>query len=43
MNAAGVPAWLQFGEIGWWYFSDYNAATNPDGGMAYAAPGRYLS
>ena len=35
MDAAGVPVWLQIGEIGWWYFSNYNAATNADGGMAY--------
>ena len=30
---AGVPVYLQVGEIGWWYFSDYDAATNADGGM----------
>ena len=35
MNAAGVPVYLQAGEIGWWYFSNYDAATNADGGMAY--------
>ena len=35
MNAAAVPVWLQIGEIGHWYFSNYNAATNADGGMAY--------
>ena len=28
-----MPVYLQVGEIGWWYFSDYDAATNADGGM----------
>ena len=35
MNAAGLPVWLQFGEIGHRYFSNYSAATNTDGGMPY--------
>ena len=35
MNAAGLTPWLQFGEFLWWFFSNYNGATNPDGGMAF--------
>ncbi len=35
MSAAGLTVWLQFGEFGWWFFSNYNASTNPGGGMAY--------
>ncbi|MGE5570121.1 MAG: hypothetical protein ACM3S5_13885 [Rhodospirillales bacterium] len=35
MVAAGLTPWLQFGEFCWWYFSDFDAATNPGGGMAF--------
>lgn len=35
MENAGLVAWVQRGEVLWWFFSNYNAATNPAGGMSY--------
>jgi len=35
MSEGGLTPWLQFGEFLWWFFTDYNAATNPAGGMSY--------
>ena len=35
MSGAGLTPWLQFGEFLWWFFTDYNAASNTAGGMAY--------
>ena len=35
MAAAGLPVILQFGEFLCWFFSNYNASSNPDGGMAF--------
>ncbi|MBM3774822.1 MAG: hypothetical protein FJW37_06605 [Acidobacteria bacterium] len=35
MSAAGLVPWLQFGEFLWWFFSNYDAASNPNGGMAF--------
>jgi hypothetical protein len=34
-NAAGLTPNVQFGEYLWWYFTNYSATTNPNGGMAY--------
>ena len=34
-NAAGFAPNIQFGEYVWWYFTNYNAVTNPAGGMAH--------
>lgn len=34
-NAAGLVPSLQLGEFLWWFFSNYNASTNPAGGMAF--------
>lgn len=33
--AAGLVPHLQFGEFLWWFFTNYNATTNPSGGMAF--------
>jgi hypothetical protein len=33
--AAGLTPELQFGEYLWWFFTDYDQATNLNGGMAY--------
>jgi hypothetical protein len=33
--AAGLTPYVQFGEFLWWFFTNYNATTNPGGGMAF--------
>ncbi len=33
--AAGLTPNLQFGEFLWWFFTNYNATSNPNGGMAF--------
>ena len=35
MAAAGLPVKMQFGEFLWWFFDNFDASTNPDGGMGY--------
>ena len=32
--ASGLTPYIQFGEFLWWFFTSYNATTNPSGGMA---------
>jgi hypothetical protein len=34
-NAAGLVPNIQFGEYLWWFFTNYSAAANTSGGMAY--------
>lgn len=36
--AAGLTPYIQFGEFLWWFFTNYNPATNPAGGMALYDP-----
>jgi hypothetical protein len=34
-NTAGMTPNVQFGEYLWWYFTNYSASANPNGGMAF--------
>jgi len=36
--AAGLTPYIQFGEFLWWFFTNYNPATNPGGGMGFYDP-----